>query len=136
MTPRPDPALAAGDLSPPERDVTLVGDLEMPGARTDRRLPRGAALTELAAGAVVAQHIAVGIARARGIEPGTFAYGQKVTTPCDQPISAPPGHPATVTVGVDLGGTGTRIVALDHAAFRAHAISAATADGTGPGQPG
>ena len=58
---------------------TLVGDLTMAGTRTIT-IPRGTALTELAAGAVVAQHIAVRIARARGIEPGAFAYGQKVTT--------------------------------------------------------
>ena len=51
----------------------------LPGTRTIET-PRGTTLTELAAGAVAAQHIAVQIARARGIEPGAFAYGQKVTT--------------------------------------------------------
>ncbi len=69
----------AADLSATGADVTLVGDLTMPGTRTIA-IPRGTTLTELAAGAVVAQHIAVRIARARGIEPGAFAYGQKVTT--------------------------------------------------------
>ena len=69
----------AADLVATGADVTLVGDLVMPGTRTIV-IPRGAALTELAAGAVVAQHIAVQIARARGIEPGAFAYGRKVTT--------------------------------------------------------
>ena len=77
-TPGPLSALAA-DLIASGADVTLVGDLERSGARTVP-IPRGASLTELAAAAVVAQHIAVGIARARGIEPGRFAYGQKVTT--------------------------------------------------------
>jgi glucosamine--fructose-6-phosphate aminotransferase (isomerizing) len=69
----------AADLAATGADVTLVGDLELPGTRTIA-IPRGTTLTELAAGAVVAQHIAVRIARARGIEPGAFAYGQKVTT--------------------------------------------------------
>lgn len=69
----------AADLADTGADVTLVGDLEMPGTRSIT-IPRGTTLTELAAGAVVAQHIAVRIARARGIEPGAFAYGQKVTT--------------------------------------------------------
>jgi len=69
----------AAELAATGGDVTLVGNLEMPGTRTIT-IPRGTTLTELAAGAVVAQHIAVQIARARGIEPGAFAYGQKVTT--------------------------------------------------------
>ena len=77
-TPGPLSALAA-DLIASGADVTLVGDLETSGGRTVP-IPRGASLTELAAAAVVAQHIAVAIARARGIEPGRFAYGQKVTT--------------------------------------------------------
>jgi glutamine---fructose-6-phosphate transaminase (isomerizing) len=71
-------ALAA-DLIATGADVTLVGDLVMPGART-MAIPRGATLTELAAGAVVAQHIAVRLARARGLVPGAFAYGRKITT--------------------------------------------------------
>jgi glucosamine--fructose-6-phosphate aminotransferase (isomerizing) len=69
----------AADLVATGADVTLVGDLVMPGTRTVA-IPSGTLLTELAAGAVVAQHIAVRIARARGIEPGAFAYGRKVTT--------------------------------------------------------
>jgi len=69
----------AADLAATGADVTLVGDLQLPGTRTIA-IPRGTTLTELAAGAVVAQHIAVRIARARGLEPGAFAYGQKVTT--------------------------------------------------------
>jgi glutamine---fructose-6-phosphate transaminase (isomerizing) len=69
----------AADLIASGADVTLVGDLVSPGARTIA-IPRGDTLPELAAGAVVAQHVAVAIARARGIEPGAFAYGRKVTT--------------------------------------------------------
>jgi glucosamine--fructose-6-phosphate aminotransferase (isomerizing) len=69
----------AADLVATGADVTLVGDLEIQGTRTIA-IPGGTTLTELAAGAVVAQHIAVRIARARGIEPGAFAYGRKVTT--------------------------------------------------------
>jgi glucosamine--fructose-6-phosphate aminotransferase (isomerizing) len=72
------PRLAA-DLTDSGADVTLVGDLVRPGARTVA-IPRGQTLTELAASAVVAQHIAVHLARARGIEPGVFTYGRKVTT--------------------------------------------------------
>jgi glucosamine--fructose-6-phosphate aminotransferase (isomerizing) len=77
-TATPLPRLAA-DLIATGADVTLVGDLACPGARTIA-IPRGGTLTELAAGAVVAQHMAVQIGRARGIEPGAFAYGSKVTT--------------------------------------------------------
>jgi glucosamine--fructose-6-phosphate aminotransferase (isomerizing) len=77
-TSTPLPGLAA-DLIASGADVTLVGDLVRPGARTIV-IPRGSTLTELATGAVVAQYIAVRIARARGIEPGQFAYGRKVTT--------------------------------------------------------
>ncbi|MFZ0048902.1 MAG: SIS domain-containing protein [Streptosporangiaceae bacterium] len=77
-TSSPLPALA-DDLIASGADVTLVGDLEQRGARTVP-IPRGSSLTELGAAAVVAQHIAVRIARARGIEPGSFAYGRKVTT--------------------------------------------------------
>jgi glutamine---fructose-6-phosphate transaminase (isomerizing) len=69
----------AADLIGSGADVTLVGDLVSPGARTIA-IPRGDTLPELAAGAVVAQHVAVAIARGRGIEPGAFAYGRKVTT--------------------------------------------------------
>jgi glutamine---fructose-6-phosphate transaminase (isomerizing) len=72
-------AALAADLIASGADVTLVGDLVSPGARTVA-IPRGHTLPELAAGAVVAQHVAVAIARARGIEPGAFAYGRKVTT--------------------------------------------------------
>jgi glucosamine--fructose-6-phosphate aminotransferase (isomerizing) len=77
-TSSPVPDLAA-DLTASGADVTLVGDLFRPGARTVP-IPRGHTLTELAASAVVAQHIAVHLARARGIEPGQFTYGRKVTT--------------------------------------------------------
>lgn len=77
-TSSPVPGLAA-DLTASGADVTLVGDLVRPGARTVP-IPHGRTLTELAASAVVAQHIAVHLARARGIEPGQFTYGQKVTT--------------------------------------------------------
>ena len=77
-TSTPVPGLAA-DLTASGADVTLVGDLVRPGARTVP-IPHGHTLPELAASAVVAQHIAVHLARARGIEPGQFTYGQKVTT--------------------------------------------------------
>jgi glucosamine--fructose-6-phosphate aminotransferase (isomerizing) len=36
-------------------------------------------LAQLAHGALVAQYLTVAVARARGITPGAFAYGSKIT---------------------------------------------------------
>ena len=43
-------------------------------------MPAGDALAQVAHGALVSQHFSVAIARARGITPGTFNYGSKVTS--------------------------------------------------------
>jgi glucosamine--fructose-6-phosphate aminotransferase (isomerizing) len=69
----------AAELIASRADVLLVGDLTLDGADTIV-IPAGDTLTELAGGALVAQHFAVELAKARGIEPGTFTYGRKITT--------------------------------------------------------
>jgi glutamine---fructose-6-phosphate transaminase (isomerizing) len=69
----------ATDLVHAGSHVLLVGDVSVPGATTVALNPSGT-LNELAIGALVAQHLAVDIAHARGIEPGAFAFGAKVTT--------------------------------------------------------
>jgi glucosamine--fructose-6-phosphate aminotransferase (isomerizing) len=76
----PNPSLRqlAADLVLAGSEVLLVGDVTIPGALTVALNPVGT-LTELAIGALVAQHLAVEIAKARGIEPGAFAFGAKVT---------------------------------------------------------
>lgn len=67
------------DLVASGSDVLLVGDLSLEGAETIA-LPASDNLAELAGGALVAQHFAVELAKARQIEPGAFLYGTKVTT--------------------------------------------------------
>jgi glutamine---fructose-6-phosphate transaminase (isomerizing) len=69
----------AADLAATGSRVLLVGDLEVPGAVTVP-VPHGDTLTELAAGALVAQYLAVLIGKAKHIEPGSFSYASKVTT--------------------------------------------------------
>jgi glucosamine--fructose-6-phosphate aminotransferase (isomerizing) len=77
--PRPSPRRLAEDLVRSGARVLLVGDLRLDGADTIA-VPRGDALGELTAGALVAQRLAVELAKARGIEPGAFTYGSKITT--------------------------------------------------------
>lgn len=68
----------AADLVATGSAVVLAGTTTMPGAHT---IPvTGEGVTGLMADALVAQHFAVGVARARGIEPGAFRYGSKITT--------------------------------------------------------
>ncbi|MFE4952171.1 SIS domain-containing protein [Leifsonia sp. NPDC056665] len=69
----------AGDLVESGAHVVLVGDLQVEGATTVR-MPDGPSLTRLATGAVVAELVAVDLARANGVVPGAFAFGSKVTT--------------------------------------------------------
>ncbi|MEU1970763.1 SIS domain-containing protein [Microbacterium sp. NPDC019599] len=71
-------ARIAGDLLESGAAVVLVGDLELDGATT---LPTsvGGTLEALAAQSVVAESLAVAVARANGVDPGAFAYGSKVT---------------------------------------------------------
>lgn len=59
--------------------VIAAAGLDLPGAALQLRPPPGT-LAQLAHGAVVAQHLTVALARARGITPGAFAYGSKITT--------------------------------------------------------
>ena len=72
------PQLAA-DLLAAGSTVLVVGDLDLPGAHL---IPVSVAddLSGLAVESLVAQHFAVQIALARGIEPGAFSYGSKITT--------------------------------------------------------
>ncbi|BEP14579.1 SIS domain-containing protein [Acidothermaceae bacterium B102] len=69
----------AADLVRAGSQVLLVGDVSIPGAMSVV-LDQSGTLTELSIGALVTQHLAVEIAKARGIEPGAFAFGAKVTT--------------------------------------------------------
>jgi glucosamine--fructose-6-phosphate aminotransferase (isomerizing) len=74
----PLPRLAR-DLVATGSTVLLVGDLDIDGG--DRiHVPTGDILTELSVGALVAQTFAVEVARARGIVPGAFRYGSKITS--------------------------------------------------------
>jgi glucosamine--fructose-6-phosphate aminotransferase (isomerizing) len=77
----PNPSLRhlAADLVEAGSNVLVVGDLTLPGATT-LTAPATDTFTDLAIGALVAQHLAVEIAKARGIEPGAFVHGSKVTT--------------------------------------------------------
>jgi glutamine---fructose-6-phosphate transaminase (isomerizing) len=70
----------AADLVATGTTVALVGDVMVPGAPTIPVPRDGGTLTALMADALVAQRFAVGVAKARGIEPGAFRYGSKVTT--------------------------------------------------------
>ncbi len=71
-------ARIAGDLLDSGAAVVLVGDLELDGATTIAA-PVGDSLAALAAQSVVAESLAVAVARANGVDPGAFAYGSKVT---------------------------------------------------------
>jgi glutamine---fructose-6-phosphate transaminase (isomerizing) len=67
------------DLLASGSSVLAVGDLDLAGAH-QIAAPSGDALAQLAHGAIVAQHLSVAIAKAKGITPGTFTYGSKITT--------------------------------------------------------
>lgn len=76
-----DPSIArlARDLVAAGSHVVLVGDLEIDGATT-LRTTADSPLESLVTGAVVAELIAVDLARENGVVPGAFAFGSKVTT--------------------------------------------------------
>jgi glutamine---fructose-6-phosphate transaminase (isomerizing) len=78
---RVSPALRqlGSDLLASGSTVLAVGDFDLAGA-DQIAVPAGDALAQVAHGALVSQHLSVAIARARGITPGTFNYGSKVTT--------------------------------------------------------
>jgi glutamine---fructose-6-phosphate transaminase (isomerizing) len=69
----------AADLVQAGSAVVAVAALDQPGVALELRPPSGG-LAQLAHGAVAAQHLTVALARARGITPGAFAYGSKITT--------------------------------------------------------
>ena len=69
----------ATDLVDSGASVIIVGDLRVDGATTIHT-PDGPWLSRLATGAVVAELVAVDLARANGVVPGAFAFGSKVTT--------------------------------------------------------
>jgi glucosamine--fructose-6-phosphate aminotransferase (isomerizing) len=69
----------AVDLVDTGATVVLVGDLRIPNAIT-LTTPASGGLAGLSTGAVVAELIAVDLARANGVEPGAFAFGSKITT--------------------------------------------------------
>lgn len=71
-------AQIAGDLLDSGAAVVLVGALELDGATTIQT-PVGGSLAALASQSVVAESLAVAVARANGVDPGAFAYGSKVT---------------------------------------------------------
>jgi len=71
-------ARIARDLLDSGAAVVLVGDLRVDGATTIMATV-GDSLAALAAQSVVAESLAVAVARANGVDPGAFAYGSKVT---------------------------------------------------------
>jgi len=67
------------DLLASGSTVLAVGDPGLPGA-IHVGAPGGSMPARLAHDALIAQHLTVAIATARGITPGVFTYGSKVTT--------------------------------------------------------
>ena len=82
----PDPAdnqqLAriGADLLAAGSTVVAAAGLDLPTAAAYLPPPAANLTAQLTHGALVAQHLTVAIARARGITPGAFAYGSKITT--------------------------------------------------------
>jgi glucosamine--fructose-6-phosphate aminotransferase (isomerizing) len=78
---QPDGSLLrlGADLVETGSRVVIVGDDEIPGATTITT-SGSSALESLAASSVVAEYFAVGLARANGVVPGTFLFGNKITT--------------------------------------------------------
>ena len=82
----PDPAAnrqlarIGADLLAAGSTVVAAAGLDLPAAATHLPPPAAGLTAQLAHGALVAQHLTVAIARARGITPGAFAYGSKITT--------------------------------------------------------
>lgn len=68
----------ARDLVASGADVVLVGDLHVDGATTVET-DAEASLSALIEQSVVAERLAVALARGNGVVPGAFAYGSKVT---------------------------------------------------------
>lgn len=72
------PALA-GDLVASGSTVYAIGGELLPGVHS-LPVPGSSSLSALACGAVVAQQVAVSLARANDVVPGDFIYGSKITT--------------------------------------------------------
>ncbi|WP_223622474.1 SIS domain-containing protein [Microbacterium sp. EST19A] len=77
----PDPSQRrlAEDLVASGSRVVFVGDDSVPGALTIE-VDRGSDLTALLVDSVVAQLLAVELAKANGVVPGEFLFGSKITT--------------------------------------------------------
>ncbi|UQN08269.1 SIS domain-containing protein [Deinococcus sp. QL22] len=69
----------AHDIAATGARAVSIGDDRLEGTTTIE-VPCGTALESLVSGAVVAQHLAVCLARANGVTPGEFIYGRKVTS--------------------------------------------------------
>ena len=82
----PDPAAnrqlarIGADLLAAGSTVVAAAGLDLPDTATHLPPPDAGLTAQLAHGALVAQHLTVAIACARGITPGAFAYGSKITT--------------------------------------------------------
>jgi glucosamine--fructose-6-phosphate aminotransferase (isomerizing) len=77
----PDPSLPrlARELAATGAYVMTAGDAEVDGcARVP--IPPADGLTELAVGALIVQELSVELARAKGIVPGEFRFGRKITS--------------------------------------------------------
>lgn len=72
------PALAS-DLVASGATVYAVGGTPLPGVHL-LEVPASSSLSALACSAVVAEQVAVSLARANGVVPGAFIFGSKVTT--------------------------------------------------------
>jgi glutamine---fructose-6-phosphate transaminase (isomerizing) len=77
----PDAALRrlAQDIAATGARAVMIGDEPLPGAEAVT-MPCSTALESLLSGALVAQVLAVALARANGVVPGEFIYGNKVTS--------------------------------------------------------
>ncbi|NEM90872.1 SIS domain-containing protein [Galbitalea soli] len=69
----------AEDLVAVDSSVVLIGDLRVDGATTLTH-SHASPLEGLVGGAVIAELIAIELAKANGVTPGAFAFGSKVTT--------------------------------------------------------
>jgi glucosamine--fructose-6-phosphate aminotransferase (isomerizing) len=70
----------SADLVASGSTVIAATTLATPAAALHLPPPAGGALARLAHGAALAQHLTVALARARGITPGAFTHGNKITT--------------------------------------------------------
>ena len=69
----------ASDLVATGSRVLVVGDVRVDGAETVWS-PESTEFGEMVSDAVVAEKLAVALARANGVSPGSFAFGSKITT--------------------------------------------------------